>query len=231
MNSILTTAGNFRTVQVGVGNHIAPQSHLVPNLMIDLFDWLKNTDEHPLIKSCVFHFEFEFIHPFSDGNGRIGRLWQTVILCHWKSVFSAIPTESIIRDNQQNYYDALEQAGNSGDSTIFVEFMLEVILITIKSLVKDSTEISENQDKTSNKYDRLRPITANFDQLEIKEKKVLLFLLDEEKISRKEAVTLLGLGETKTKEIFLGLIEKKLIIKKGQGRSTHYVLGGKVTYE
>lgn len=116
MSGILKTAGSFRTVNVGVGGkegvtHVAPQPYLVPKLMDNLFDWLKNSDEHPLIKSCVFHYEFEFIHPFSDGNGRIGRLWQSVILYNWKKVFNAVPTESIIRDNQERYYKALEVSG------------------------------------------------------------------------------------------------------------------------
>ncbi len=143
MNGILKTAGSFRTVNVGVGSkdgvsHVAPPHGVVPKLMRELFDWLKDSDEHPLIKSCVFHYEFEFIHPFSDGNGRIGRLWQSVILYHWREVFSAIPTESIIRDNQERYYQALEESGSLGESTPFIEFMLEVILVTIKSSVKSS---------------------------------------------------------------------------------------------
>jgi len=149
MQEILPTAGSFRTVNVGVGSsdgvsHVAPPHGVVPDLMGDLFGWLKESDEHPLIKSCVFHYEFEFIHPFSDGNGRIGRLWQSVILYHWKEVFSAIPTESIIRDNQEAYYDALEKSGDRGESTPFIEFMLEVILETIQSSVKSSGKSSVN---------------------------------------------------------------------------------------
>ena len=149
MKDILTTAGSFRSVNVGVGSsdgvsHVAPPYGVVPQLMTDLFEWLKNSDEHILIKSCVFHYEFEFIHPFSDGNGRIGRLWQSVILYHWKKVFSAIPTESIIRDHQENYYKALEDSGNLGESTPFIEFMLEVILETIQSSVKSSVKSSVN---------------------------------------------------------------------------------------
>ena len=149
MNGILKTAGSFRTVNVGVGSeegvsHIAPPHKVVPQLMQELFDWLKHSDEHLLIKSCVFHYEFEFIHPFSDGNGRVGRLWQSVILYHWKKVFLAIPTESIIRDNQERYYEALEKSGEEGECTHFVEFMLEVILESIKSSVKDSVKSSVN---------------------------------------------------------------------------------------
>lgn len=149
MQGILRTAGDFRSVNVGVGSkdgvtHVAPPPVQVPKLMQELFSWLKTSDEHPLIKSCVFHYEFEFIHPFSDGNGRIGRLWQSVILYNWRNVFSAIPTESIIRDNQERYYKALEDSGSMGESTPFIEFMLEVILSSIKSSVKSSVEGSVN---------------------------------------------------------------------------------------
>lgn len=143
MKDILTTAGSFRGVNVGVGNeqgvsHVAPPFGVVPNLMENLFEWLKTSDEHILIKSCVFHYEFEFIHPFSDGNGRIGRLWQSVILYQWRKVFSAIPTESIIRDNQERYYEVLEELGALGECTPFIEFMLEVILEAIGSAKKSN---------------------------------------------------------------------------------------------
>lgn len=144
MNSILTSAGEYRHVAVQVGKHIAPKAEFVNGLMNDLFNWLIESDEHPLIKSCVFHYEFEFIHPFSDGNGRIGRLWQSLILYNWRTIFSLIPTESIIRDNQESYYKALEDSGESGDSTIFVEFMLNVILDSIKSSVNSSVKSSVN---------------------------------------------------------------------------------------
>jgi Fic family protein len=149
MQDILKTAGSFRKVNVGVGgkdgvSHIAAQPDLVPKLMDDLFDWLERSDEHPLIKSSVFHYEFEFIHPFSDGNGRIGRLWQSVILYDWKESFIAIPTESIIRNHQEDYYKAIEESSQIGESTPFVEFMLGVILEAINSSVKDSVKDSVN---------------------------------------------------------------------------------------
>jgi len=133
MGEILTKAGSFRTSNVGVGGeegvvHVAPPYDRVPQLMGDLFDWLSSTDIHPLIKSSVFHYEFEFIHPFEDGNGRIGRLWQSLILYDWKPIFSAVPIESVIKESQQGYYDALEAAGSEGESTPFVAFMLQAIL-------------------------------------------------------------------------------------------------------
>ena len=154
MNGILTTAGNFRFVNVGVGSkegvsHVAPPYDRVPELMHDLFGWLKNTDEHPLIKSCVFHYEFEFIHPFSDGNGRIGRLWQSVILIDYNQLFASLPTESIVRDHQERYYDVLEKSGELGESTPFVEFMLEMILEAINKVGNEVGNrvgnLSENQ--------------------------------------------------------------------------------------
>lgn len=138
MNEILNNAGDFRTSNVRVGEHIAPQSHLVPQLMCELFEWLKNSDEHLLLKSCIFHYEFEFIHPFVDGNGRIGRLWQSVILYKHNPLFVSLPTESIVRDHQEEYYKTLEDSTALGESTPFIEFMLEMILQTI---IKFSNEV------------------------------------------------------------------------------------------
>ena len=134
MGEILHNAGSFRVSNVRVGEHIAPKSFLVPQLMEHLFEWLKNSDEHMLLKSCVFHYEFEFIHPFSDGNGRIGRLWQSVILYNYNPLFASLPTESIVRDHQEEYYQALENATAVGESTPFIEFMLEMILQTINKV-------------------------------------------------------------------------------------------------
>ena len=135
MTDLLDTAGSFRAVNVKVGNHIAPYFSEVRQLMENLFEWLENSDEHPLIKSCVFHYEFEFIHPFRDGNGRIGRLWQSVILSDWRRVFTTIPTESIVKEYQQSYYKALENATANKECAVFIEFMLEVILKTIRKQI------------------------------------------------------------------------------------------------
>ncbi len=143
MQNILNNAGNYRYSDVGVGGkngvtHVAPPPNMVPQLMGDLFDWLKHTDDHLIVASCVFHYEFEFIHPFNDGNGRVGRLWQSVILNQYKNIFGAIPIESVVRENQENYYKALEDAGGIGESTPFVEFMLEIILKTLIKVKKEN---------------------------------------------------------------------------------------------
>lgn len=169
MSGILTTAGNFRRVNVGVGSkdgvsHVAPSYERVPQLMHQLFEWLQKSDEHSLIKSCVFHYEFEFIHPFSDGNGRIGRLWQSVILNHYNNLFASLPTESIVRDHQERYYEALEQAGELGESTPFVEFMLEMILEAINKVGNEVGNevgnLSENQQQIIEQMKRNPTVSA-----------------------------------------------------------------------
>lgn len=104
----------------------------MPDLMNQLFTWLKQSKYHPLVKSCVFHYEFEFIHPFADGNGRTGRLWQSLILQKWKEVFAWIPIETFVHENQEEYYKVLQRADTVGDSTEFVEFMLRMIRNALK---------------------------------------------------------------------------------------------------
>ncbi len=124
-------------------SHIAPPADRVPFLMDDLFQWLKDTDAHPLIKSSVFHYEFEFIHPFEDGNGRMGRLWQTVILKDWKPFFAWLPIETLIKEHQTEYYHALGISDANSDSTAFIEFMLSVIFDTIESILATESKITQ----------------------------------------------------------------------------------------
>ena len=133
MDGLVEKAGSFRNVNVRVGTHIAPPCERVNDLMNELFAWLKETDIHPLIVSSIFHYEFEFIHPFEDGNGRVGRLWQTLILFHWKEIFAYLPLESVIKERQEAYYDAIEVSTEEGESTPFIIFMLDAILQTLQA--------------------------------------------------------------------------------------------------
>ena len=154
MNSLIKNAGQFRRKAVGIlkGNnitHVAPPGDMVYALMKDLFDYIKNDKEIRLIKSCVFHYEFEFIHPFIDGNGRMGRLWQTVLLKDYSPVFEYLPIESLIKERQQEYYDVLGKSDNQGNSTGFIEFMLEIIDIALEDLLKTQNQTLSGTDRIS----------------------------------------------------------------------------------
>ncbi len=142
MQGLTQDAGELRSGNVGIfkGNkltHMAPPAKLVKKHISDLLSYLGG-EEHALIKSCVFHYEFEFIHPFSDGNGRLGRLWQTLILTEFHPVFVYLPIESLIRIKQKKYYEVLALCDKAASSTLFIEFMLEIILDAIKSLLKET---------------------------------------------------------------------------------------------
>lgn len=137
MEALVDNAGRFRQGGVGVfaGKqliHMAPPADRVPYLINDLFEWLQQSDDHLLIKSCVFHYEFEFIHPFSDGNGRIGRLWQSLILGKLHPIFEHLPVENMVFTNQQAYYNAINKSTEAVDSGIFIDFMLQEIYETLK---------------------------------------------------------------------------------------------------
>ena len=130
--------GRYRRGGVGVFGerglvHLAPPAERVPTLMADLFDWLKHSNDHLLIRSCVFHYEFEFIHPFLDGNGRMGRLWQSLILGKLHPLFEHLPVENMVYDNQQQYYEAITASTNAGQSGPFIDFMLREIHKTLKA--------------------------------------------------------------------------------------------------
>lgn len=137
-------SGCFRSGPVGVVDkegkilHFGTLPDYAPELTMELLDWVRDSDIHILIKSCVFHYELEVIHPFADGNGRIGRLWHTLLLTQWKPMFAWIPVESIIHDRQDEYYDAINRSNYEGESTIFIEFMLSAI----KEALLETVQIS-----------------------------------------------------------------------------------------
>lgn len=143
MNKLTKEAGTFRSGGVGVfaGEqlvHMAPSANQVPHLIKELVDWAKKADVHPLIKSSVFHYEFEFIHPFADGNGRMGRMWQTLLLYQWKPLFGWLPIETLIRERQEEYYNVLGDCDHSADSGKFIEFLLKAVYDTLTEIA--STE-------------------------------------------------------------------------------------------
>lgn len=132
MSDLIPTAGKWRSGPVGIlkgtaVSHIAPPADRVPHLVKDLLQFIQTSEQHPLITSCIFHYELEFIHPFEDGNGRMGRFWHTRLLYHYHPIFEFIPVESLIQAHQQEYYDVLETSDNAGHSNAFVEFALRMI--------------------------------------------------------------------------------------------------------
>ena len=151
MAGLVDEAGIFRKGGVGVFDgdkpvHIAPPADRVRELMNDLFVWLENADDHLLIRSCVFHYEFEFIHPFADGNGRIGRLWQSLILGRLNPIFEHLPVENMVYSNQQAYYNAINKSSYLADSGPFIDFMLEEILnALIDHQGKSNAEIADEK--------------------------------------------------------------------------------------
>lgn len=203
MQGLVPENGKFRSGGVGVFDgdrlvHMAPPAHLVPKLIQDLFDWYRDSEMHPLIKSAVFHYEFEFIHPFQDGNGRMGRMWHSLLLGQWKELFFWLPVEDLIQSKQAEYYDALGKSDKAADSAVFVELMLEIIRDTLKdttvvgrSADQDSAQVTD-QDNTINR---------------------LLAVLGEEELSAAELMKRLGLSHRPTfrKNYLTPALEKGLI--------------------
>lgn len=146
---LMEESGVFRTRPVGVVDseghvlHFGTLPQYVPDLVMELLDWVKTSEVHMLIRSCVFHYEFELIHPFADGNGRVGRLWHTLLLSKWNPAFAWLPVESIIHDRQQEYYAAINASNDAGESTVFIEFMLSAIKTSLIDAINTSDEMSD----------------------------------------------------------------------------------------
>ena len=152
MEGIIPTAGRFRTGEVGIVKgpkvaHVAPPSSRIPALMKDLFGYLKKDRDPPIIKSCVFHCELEFIHPFADGNGRMGRLWQTVLLNGHDNLFSTLPVETVIKKRQEEYYRALGDSDKAGHSTPFIEFMMSALDEALEELLRQRRPVLSCEDR------------------------------------------------------------------------------------
>lgn len=152
VKGLIGEAGEFRSRPVGVVDgegrvlHFGTLPQYVPQLVQELLDWTKSSDIHMLIKSCVFHYEFELIHPFADGNGRIGRLWHTLLLSRWNPIFAWLPIESIIHDNQSAYYNAINVSNGNGNSNAFIMFMLFVIKQALREAANVTDVSVKNKD-------------------------------------------------------------------------------------
>ena len=211
MTDLVDNAGHYRKGSVGVFDgdkciHVAPSADRVPTLMAELFAWVKETKTHPLISSCVFHYEFEFIHPFMDGNGRMGRYWQTLLLSRWKGIFAWLPVETIVKKYQQEYYKAIAQSDAKGDSTDFIVFMLKCILQTISEQRKVTDNVGIN-------------VGVN---VGINEQRVLDALRADASLSAVKIGQLLGITTRQAERLLASLREKNLIRRVGANKNGYW---------
>lgn len=211
MEGLVKEAGRFRSKNVGVyaGNqliHAGTPANYVPELIDQLFTWMRQSKLHPLVKSCIFHYEFEFIHPFADGNGRTGRLWQSLILQKWKPFFAWLPVETLIREQQDGYYAALNTSNTQGESTIFVAFMLQVIRDALSEIIK-------NQDNHRNDG-----INVGIND-GTNENKVIALLRQDGRLTAKNLALTLGLTQRQTERILAALKKKGVLIRHGANKN------------
>ena len=169
---LVEESGMFRTKPVGVVDregrilHFGTLPQYVPDLVLELLDWARTSEVHMLIRSCVFHYELELIHPFADGNGRMGRLWHTLLLFQWNPIFAWLPVESIIHARQQAYYDAINASNEAGESTAFVEFMLSAIQASLIEAIEMSDVMRDGKpDKATLRWNKIRSYLATHDSV------------------------------------------------------------------
>ena len=214
-SELIKESGRFRSKNAGVYQgekliHMGTLPEYIPELINNLFLWLKNSKEHPLIKAAVFHYEFEFIHPFQDGNGRIGRLWHSLILSKWKNFFAWLPIESLVQKYQKEYYIAINNSNRDAESTEFILFMLEIIKETLIELV-------ETQKMTDKVIDKMT------DKNKERVKLLMKYLGQNDSISNKEAQSLLGISEATARRFLNSLVKENLLVAVGEYKARKYI--------
>ena len=200
---LVDESGVFRSKPVGVVDqeghvlHFGTLPQYVPNLVMELLDWVKNSDVHMLIRSCVFHYEFELIHPFANGDGRVGRLWHTLLLSKWNPAFAWLPVESIIHDRQQEYYEAINASNNAGESTVFIEFMLSAIKASLMDAINTSDEMSDGA----------------MDKATVRWRQIEKFLETHEFIMNADVRALCGVSAATANRVLAGLTAERKLVK------------------
>lgn len=217
MFALSDDAGRFRQGGVGVFSekglvHMAPPANRVQGLIEDLMEWLASSNDHLLIRSCVFHYEFEFIHPFSDGNGRMGRLWQSLILGKLHPLFEHLPVENMVYSNQQAYYNAISQSNCKGECSPFIEFMLGEILTTLKT--HQGNEIDVNVG---------RNVGRNYD-LNESEHQVLELIIENNRLTIKEVSLLLSFSQRQVERLFASLKSKGVLSRQGSTKNGFWIV-------
>ena len=206
-SELIKESGRFRSKNAGVYQgdkliHMGTLPEYIPELINNLFLWLKNSEEHPLIKAAVFHYEFEFIHPFQDGNGRIGRLWHSLILSKWKKFFAWLPIESLVQKYQKKYYIAINNSNRDGKSTEFILFMLKIIRETLIELIEIQKVTNKNKEKI---------------------KLLIEYLGQNNSINNKEAQNLLDISESAAKRFLNKLVKENILEAVGEYKARKYI--------
>ena len=211
---LVEESGMFRTRSVGVVDqeghvlHFGTLPQYVPDLVMELLGWVRDSDIHMLIRSCVFHYEFELIHPFADGNGRVGRLWHTLLLSKWNPAFAWLPVESIIHDRQEAYYAAINASNDAGESTVFIEFMFSAIKASLMDAINASDEMSDGA----------------MDKATVRWKQIEKFLETHPFIMNADVRALCGVSAATANRILAGLASGGKLVKYREGGHWAYML-------
>ena len=226
MQALVDKPGRYRSGGVGVFGekgivHLAPPAERVPQLMGDLFNWLKNSKDHLLIRSCVFHYEFEFIHPFIDGNGRTGRLWQSLILGKLHPLFEHLPVENMVYANQQAYYDAIGESIKQGQSGPFIDFMLAEIFKTLKA--RQGEPLPNADGEFGTKFGEEFGIKFGI-KFGINEKRLLLMLHDNPSLTATDMADRLGISQRAVEKQMKKLKDMGVISRQGSRKNGLWVI-------
>ena len=226
MQALVDKPGRYRSGGVGVFGekgivHLAPPAERVPILMGDLFNWLKNSKDHLLIRSCVFHYEFEFIHPFVDGNGRTGRLWQSLILGKLHPLFEHLPVENMVYANQQAYYDSIGESSKQGQSGPFIDFMLAEIFKTLKA--RQGEPLPNVDGEFGTKFGEEFGIKFGI-KFGINEKRLLLMLHDNPSLTATDMADRLGISQRAVEKQIKKLKDMGVISRQGSRKNGLWVI-------
>jgi Fic family protein len=222
-DGLIKESGKFRSGDVGVFDgdsvvHVGARSRFVPQLIEELFEWAKSAELHPLLKSAIVHCEIETIHPFADGNGRMGRLWQTLILANWNEVFAWIPMESLVYEKRPQYYDALQNAQRKNDSGEFIEFALSAILNTIEIQTKLQEQIQEEfTDKFVEKF------VDKFIEKDV-HRKIIRMMVNQPTISSKIMAEKIGMTQRGVQKNIDNLKKAGLIRREGPAKGGNWIV-------
>jgi Fic family protein len=228
-DELVKESGKFRSGNVGVFDgdvviHMGARPQFVPQLIEELFEWAKTTELHPVLKGAIVHCEIETIHPFADGNGRMGRLWQTLILAKWNEVFAWIPMESLVYEKRPQYYDALQNAQRENDSGKFIEFTLSTILNAVEAQAKQASEPTSGAASSKEKF--VDEFVENIDEFVDNEtqRSILRLLMAQPKISAKKIAEEVGMSSRGVQKSIDALKKRGLVERIGSAKGGHWLV-------